>query len=121
MLIVTKNDILEEWPHFILGQVVWKLAHLIQEVNILIQNQRQIWLQNGIYQEVHMRLLEDMRDLLKQLVKGDSTLVVSFLGYFVQPLQVGDFKNGLVDQVPEEILWLLDQLNMAVDEVYLFE
>jgi hypothetical protein len=47
---------------------------------------------------------EDVRDLLEEFIEGDSGLVVSLLGNLVEAFEVGDFEDGLVDQVSEELL-----------------
>ena len=62
-----------------------------------------------------MRLFEDMRHFLEQLIKRYSALVVSFLSYLVEPLQIVDLKDRLINQIPKEVLRFLDQLDMTVD------
>lgn len=68
-----------------------------------------------------MWFLEDVRDLLEELIEGDSALVVSFLGYFVEFLKVSDLEDGFVDQIPEELFRLFDELDVAVGHVYLLK
>ena len=108
MLIFSQDDALEEAADFILGEVVWKLAHFVQKINVFIQDKRHFGLKDGIYQEIHMGFLEDVWDLLEELVKRDPALVVSFLRDFVEFLKICDFEDRFVDQVPEELLWFLD-------------
>ena len=68
-----------------------------------------------------MRLLEDVGNFLEKLVKRDPALVVSLLSDFVEFFEVGDFEDGFIDQVPEELLRLLDELDVAVGHVDLLE
>ena len=62
-----------------------------------------------------------MGNFLEKLVEGDPAFVVSLLSDFVELFEVGDFEDGFVDQVPEELLRLLDELDVAVGHVDFLE
>lgn len=121
MLILAQDDALEETADLVLGEVVWELAHFVQEIYVFVEDERHLGLEDGVDQEIHVWFLEDVRDLLEELIEGDSALVVSFLGYFVEFLKVSDLEDGFVDQIPEELFRLFDELDVAVGHVYLLE
>lgn len=62
-----------------------------------------------------------MGNFLEKLVKRDPAFVVSLLSDFVEFFEVCDFEDGFIDQVPEEILRLLNELDVAVGHVDLLE
>lgn len=68
-----------------------------------------------------MRFFEDMRDLLEQLVERNPTLVVTLLSDLVQSLEIVDFKDGFIDQIPEEFFRFFDELNMAINQINLLK
>lgn len=68
-----------------------------------------------------MRFFEDMGDLLEQLVERNPTLVVTLLSDLVQSLEIVDFKDGFIDQIPEEFFRFFDELNMAINQINLLK
>ena len=62
-----------------------------------------------------------MRHLLEKFVKGNSGFVISFLGYFVESLQIFDLKNVFIDQKFKEIFRLFYQLHMAILDINFIE
>lgn len=121
MLIFAQDDALEETADLVLGEVVGELAHFVQEVDVFVEDEGHLGLEDGVDQEIHVWFLEDVRDLLEELIEGDSTLVISFLGNFVKFLKVSDLEDGFVDQIPEELFGFFDELDVAVGHVYLLE
>lgn len=62
-----------------------------------------------------------MGDLLEQLVERNPTLVVTLLSDLVQSLEIVDFKDGFIDQIPEEFFRFFDELNMAINQINLLK
>ena len=83
MQYVTQYDALEEWADLIFGKVVGKLAHLIEKINIFIEDKTKIWFQNRVDEKIDMRLLEYVRDILEQFVQRYPALIVAFLSYLI--------------------------------------
>jgi hypothetical protein len=121
VLTLVEDDTLEEGTHLVTREIVGELTHLVQQIDVLIQHQRQLGFQDSIDKEIDVGFLEDMRDLLEQLVQGYPALIVPLLRNFVESLEVSHLQNGLVDEVTEEVLGFLDQLHVAVGQVDLLE
>lgn len=65
MLYVSQDDAFKKCTHFVFGEIVGEFTHLVEQVDILIENVAELGLQNGINQEVNMWFFEDVRYLLE--------------------------------------------------------
>lgn len=121
MLNLPQDDAFEKWSNLVFWEVVWKFTHLVEEIDVFVEDEREIRFENTVDEEVNVRFFEDMGDLLEQLVERNPTLVVTLLSDLVQSLEIVDFKDGFIDQIPEEFFRFFDELNMAINQINLLK
>lgn len=65
VLNLSKNNAFEKGSYFVFWEVVGKLAHFIEKIDILIEDKREVRLKDAVDQEINVRFLEDMGDFLE--------------------------------------------------------
>lgn len=97
VLTIAQDDAFKEGTDLVFRKVVREFTHLIQQVDVLIEDKGKLRLQDGIDEEIDMGFLEDMGHLLEQLIEGDAGLIITLLGDLVETFEVSHFQDGLID------------------------